>query len=72
MSFGFKIGSPDALPGQEGMPCGVQGQVVFTYVSSPAAESRRRSDILFPPCGPKHLPDFFCPDSFWPAAARRP
>lgn len=32
MSFGFKIGSPDPGPGQEGMPGGVQGQVVFTYV----------------------------------------
>jgi hypothetical protein len=32
MSFGFKIGSPDPGPGQQGMPGGVQGQVVFTYV----------------------------------------
>jgi hypothetical protein len=32
MSFGFKIGSPDPLPGQEGMQPGVQGEVVLTWV----------------------------------------
>jgi hypothetical protein len=32
MSFGFKIGSPDPLPGQQGIPGGAQGQVVFTWV----------------------------------------
>jgi len=31
-SFGFKIGSPESLPGQQGMPGGVQGTVVFTWV----------------------------------------
>ncbi len=31
-SFGFKLGSPDAMPGEQGMPGGVQGSVVFTYV----------------------------------------
>jgi hypothetical protein len=31
-SFGFKLGSPDPLPGQQGIPGGVQGTVVFTYV----------------------------------------
>ncbi len=31
-SFGFKFGSPDPLPGQQGIPGGVQGQVVWTYV----------------------------------------
>jgi hypothetical protein len=31
-SFGFKLGSPDAGPGQQGMPGGVQGSLVFTYV----------------------------------------
>lgn len=30
-SFGFKLGSPDPMPGQEGIPPGIQGQVVFTY-----------------------------------------
>jgi len=30
-SFGFKIGSPDPMPGQQGIPGGVQGQLVFTY-----------------------------------------
>ena len=31
-SFGFKLGSPDPGPGQQGIPGGVQGSVVFTYV----------------------------------------
>ena len=31
-TFGFKLGSPDPGPGQQGMPGGVQGTVVFTYV----------------------------------------
>jgi hypothetical protein len=30
-SFGFKIGSPEPGPGQQGIPGGVQGQIVFTY-----------------------------------------
>ncbi len=30
-SFGVKIGSPDPLPGQQGMPGGYQGTIVFTY-----------------------------------------
>jgi len=32
MSLGFKFGSPDPMPGQDGMPGGVQGTVVWTYV----------------------------------------
>lgn len=31
-SFGFKLGSPPAMPGQQGIPPGVQGSVVFTWV----------------------------------------
>jgi hypothetical protein len=31
-SFGFKVGSPQPLPGEQGIPPGVQGSVVFTYV----------------------------------------
>ena len=31
-SFGFKMGSPDPMPGEQGMPGGIQGQIVFTYV----------------------------------------
>jgi len=31
-SFGFKLGSPDPGPGQQGIPGGVQGSFVFTYV----------------------------------------
>ena len=31
-SFGFKLGSPEPGPGEQGMPRGVQGSVVFTYV----------------------------------------
>ena len=31
-SFGFKVGSPDPGPGEQGIPRGVQGTVVFTYV----------------------------------------
>jgi hypothetical protein len=31
-SFGFKVGSPDSLPGEQGIPRGVQGSIVFTYV----------------------------------------
>jgi len=31
-SFGFKLGSPEPGPGQQGMPGGVQGSLVFTYV----------------------------------------
>ena len=31
-SFGFKVGSPEPGPGEEGIPRGVQGSVVFTYV----------------------------------------
>jgi hypothetical protein len=31
-SFGFKLGSPEPTPGMAGMPSGVQGSVVFTYV----------------------------------------
>jgi len=31
-SFGFKLGSPPAVPGQQGIPSGVQGTVVFTWV----------------------------------------
>ena len=30
-SFGFKLGSPDPGPGDQGIPRGVQGTVVFTY-----------------------------------------
>lgn len=30
-SFGFKLGSPDPLPGEQGMPKGVQGTLTFTY-----------------------------------------
>jgi hypothetical protein len=32
MSFGFKLGSPDPMPGQQGMPPGVQGSFVVTWV----------------------------------------
>jgi len=32
ISFGFKIGSPDPLPGQQGMPGGVVAEAVFTWV----------------------------------------
>ena len=32
MSLGFKFGSPEPGPGQQGMPGGVQGSVVWTYV----------------------------------------
>ena len=31
-SFGFKLGSPDPGPGEQGIPRGVQGSVVFTWV----------------------------------------
>ena len=31
-SFGFKLGSPEPTPGMAGIPSGVQGSVVFTYV----------------------------------------
>jgi hypothetical protein len=31
-SFGFKLGSPDPGPGEQGMPRGLQGSLVFTYV----------------------------------------
>ena len=31
-SFGFKLGSPDPGPGEQGMPRGLQGSVVFTWV----------------------------------------
>ena len=31
-SFGFKFGSPDPGPGEPGIPKGVQGSIVFTYV----------------------------------------
>jgi hypothetical protein len=31
VSVGFKIGSPDPMPGQQGMPGGWQGQVVLTW-----------------------------------------
>jgi hypothetical protein len=32
VSFGFTVGSPDPLPGQQGIPPGVQGTIVFSYV----------------------------------------
>jgi len=32
VSFGFKIGSPTPMPGQQGMPGGVQGMFVITWV----------------------------------------
>ncbi|HEY3738258.1 MAG TPA: hypothetical protein VGL53_00365 [Bryobacteraceae bacterium] len=32
VSFGFKIGSPTAGPGEQGMPGGVQGMLVITWV----------------------------------------
>ena len=32
VSFGFKIGSPTAMPGQQGIPGGVQGMFVITWV----------------------------------------
>jgi len=32
VSFGFKIGSPEPGPGDQGMPRGVQGTIVFSYV----------------------------------------
>jgi len=31
-SFGFKVGSPEPGPGEQSIPGGVQGTVVFTYV----------------------------------------
>jgi hypothetical protein len=31
-SFGFKIGSPNPGPGEQGIPAGVEGSVVFTWV----------------------------------------
>jgi hypothetical protein len=31
-SFGFKVGSPEPGPGEQSIPAGVQGTVVFTYV----------------------------------------
>lgn len=31
-SFGFSLGSPTPGPGEQGMPGGVQGTIVFTYV----------------------------------------
>lgn len=31
-SFGFSLGSPEPGPGEQGMPGGVQGTLVFTYV----------------------------------------
>lgn len=31
-SFGFKVGSPQPGPGEQGIPNGVEGSVVFTYV----------------------------------------
>ena len=31
-SFGFKLSSPEAMPGLQGMPAGVQGMLVFTWV----------------------------------------
>lgn len=31
-SFGFKVGSPTPGPGEQGIPGGVQGTIVFTYV----------------------------------------
>lgn len=31
-SFGFKLGIPEPGPGEQGIPRGVQGSVVFTYV----------------------------------------
>lgn len=31
-SFGFKLGSPEPGPGEQGIPRGVQGSVVFTFV----------------------------------------
>jgi hypothetical protein len=31
MSFGFKLGSPEPGPGEQGIPKGVQGTAVFTY-----------------------------------------
>jgi hypothetical protein len=30
-SFGFSLGSPEPMPGEQGIPRGVQGTVVFTY-----------------------------------------
>jgi hypothetical protein len=30
-SFGFKLGSPEPGPGEQGMPKGVQETLVFTY-----------------------------------------
>jgi hypothetical protein len=32
ISFGFKVGSPQPGPGQQGIPGGVEGSVVFTWV----------------------------------------
>jgi len=32
MSFGFKLGSPEPMPGQQGIPSGVQGTVGVTWV----------------------------------------
>jgi hypothetical protein len=31
-SFGFSLGSPTPGPGEQGMPGGIQGTIVFTYV----------------------------------------
>ena len=31
-SFGFKLGSPEPGPGEQGIPRGIQGSAVFTYV----------------------------------------
>ena len=31
-SFGFKLGSPEPGPGEQGIPKGVQGSIIFTYV----------------------------------------
>lgn len=32
VSFGFKVGSPQPGPGEQGMPGGIEGSAVFTYV----------------------------------------
>jgi hypothetical protein len=31
-SFGFKLGSPQPGPGEQGVPGGIEGSIVFTYV----------------------------------------
>ena len=31
-SFGFKLTSPEPGPGEQGIPSGIQGSIVFTYV----------------------------------------